>query len=314
MASMTSTGQTAALENDGSIAPSKPARVSILATSRPEHIASDPFAHLVRLECLPIEQYRELAASFPSPDIILGERQARMVNAAARLPAFKVLDNPAIAPAWREFFAFHTSDGFWQEIVRVFGAAIRTTHPNLEHRVGRPLEAWRAGPRGLADDVDIQLDCQFVINTPWPRGTATRAGRAQPPVKTAHVDRFSTVLSALFYFRDPEDESEGGDLNFYRWNREPRFFKQRMILPRDIEFRHTTAYAANTLVAFVNSPQAAHGVTPRAPSLLPRRYINFIAEAPFRVFEANMVGPVQRLLYWPLRRRLGSRDVGGDRY
>jgi len=311
---MTATGQISALETDHAAASSQPARVSVLTSSRPQHIAAEPFAHLVQRECLPIEQYRELAASFPSPEAILGSRQSRMVNAAARLPAFKVLDNPAITPAWRDFFAFHTSDGFWQEIVRVFGAAIRATHPGLEHKAGKKLEAWRAGPRGMADDLDIQLDCQFVINTPWPHAANRRADRPQPPVKTAHVDRFSTLLSALFYFRDPEDQAEGGDLDFYRWNREPRFFKQRMILPRDIEFRHTVAYAANTLVAFVNSPHAAHGVTPRAPSLLPRRYINFIAEAPFHVFEANMVGPIQRLVYWPLRRRLGSPNVGGDRY
>src|SRR5262245_34126724 len=121
---MTATGQISALETDHAAASSQPARVSVLTSSRPQHIAAEPFAHLVQRECLPIEQYRELAASFPSPEAILGSRQSRMVNAAARLPAFKVLDNPAITPAWRDFFAFHTSDGFWQEIVRVFGAAI----------------------------------------------------------------------------------------------------------------------------------------------------------------------------------------------
>jgi hypothetical protein len=290
--------------------------VSILAGSGPDDVNGDPFSHLVRTGCLPADIYQDLAASFPALDIILGSRQARAVNAAARLPAFKVLDNAAIASAWRDFFAFHTSDGFWKDIVRVFGTALRAAHPGLGRKAGKEIEAWRAGPRGAAGDFDVRLDCQFVVNTPWPARAGSKARHPRLSVKTAHVDKRDTILSALLYFRDPNDMGTGGDLELYAWNREPRFLKPRVILPSDIEGRGQVPYAANTLVAFVNSARAAHGVTPRAPSPLPRRYVNFIAEVPFPVFETAMLGPMQRLLRWPGRRwrRLGSRDVGGDRY
>jgi len=284
--------------------------MSILGSSAPEDINSDPFSHLVRQGCLPADTYQDLAGSFPSAEVILGGREARLVNAAARLPAFKVFDNTAIAPAWRDFFAFHTSDAFWKDIVRVFGPALRATHPDLERTAGKELEAWRAGPRGASGDFDVQLDCQFVVNTPWPAGRAAKAGHPKSSVKTAHVDKRDTILSALLYFRDPKDMGVGGDLEFYEWNREPRFLKPRVILPSDIELRGQVSYAANTLAAFVNSARAAHGVTPRAPSPLPRRYVNFIAEVPFPLFETTMLGRIRRLLHW----RLGSRDIGGDRY
>lgn len=300
----------------GSIRMSNPraSSVSILAGCGPDDVLNDPFSHLVRTGCLPADTYRDLAASFPSLDVILAGRETRLVNAAARLPAFKVLNNTAVAPVWRDFFAFHTSDAFWADIARVFGAALRAAHPSLEQKAGKKLEAWRAGPRGATGDFDVQLDCQFVVNTPWPHGKAVMAGHRHLSVKTAHVDKRDTVLSALLYFRDPDDAGAGGDLELYAWNREPRFLKPRVILLKDIELRRQVAYAANTLVAFVNSAQAAHGVTPRTPSPLPRRYINFIAEVPFRVFETTMVPRVQRLFYWPRRWRLGSRDIGGDRY
>ena len=285
-------------------------QISILASSRPDDVQSDPFSHLVRNGCLAAEAYQDLAAAFPSMDVILGGRKARLVNAAARLPAFKVLANAAIAPMWRDFFAFHTSDGFWKDIVRVFGSALRATHPDLERQAGKTLDDWRAGPRGATNDFDVQLDCQFVINTPWPVAT----GRRDLSVKTAHVDKRDTILSALLYFRDPDDQGAGGDLELYAWNREPRFLKPRVILPSDIERREQVPYAANTLVAFVNSAKAAHGVTPRAPSPMPRRYINFIAEVPFPVFETTMVSRMLQLLCWPRWPRLGSRDIGGDRY
>jgi len=40
-----------------------------------------------------------------------------------------VVGNESIAPVWRDFFAFHTSQAFWNDIVRVFGAAIRDACP-----------------------------------------------------------------------------------------------------------------------------------------------------------------------------------------
>ena len=42
-------------------------------------------------------------------------------------------------------------------------------------------------------------------------------------------------------------------MELYAWNREPRFLKPRLILPSDIELHGQVPYAANTLVAFVNS-------------------------------------------------------------
>ncbi|HKP26009.1 MAG TPA: hypothetical protein VJV39_19220 [Dongiaceae bacterium] len=291
-----------------------PSPISILAGSRPEDIGGEPFSHLVRKACLPIGHYQELAASFPPLEVVLGGRAPHLVNAAARLPAFKVLDNPAVASVWRDFFAFHTSDLFWNDIVRVFGSAMRATHPDLERMAGKELEAWRAGPRGASVDLDVRLDCQFVVNTPWPAGKAARATWPQRSVKSAHVDKRDTVFSALLYFREPDDTAAGGDLELYAWKHEPRFLKPRVIVPSDIELRGRVPYASNTLVAFVNSVRAAHGVTPRAPSPLPRRYINFIVEVPFRVFETTMFSPMERLFYWPRARWLGSRDIGGDRY
>lgn len=288
--------------------------ISILGSSEPRDVSGDPFSHLVREACLPADLYRDLAASFPPLEVVLGDRKPRLVNAAARLPAFKVLDNPVIPSAWRDFFAFHASDQFWRDIVRVFGDAMRATHPNLERMAGKELEAWRAGPRGAPGDFDVRLDCQFVVNTPWPVGKSTTTTWPQRSVKTAHVDKRDTLLSALLYFRAPDDAGKGGDLELYAWNHEPRFLKPRVIVPSDIELRGRVPYAANTLVAFVNSTRAAHGVTPREPSPLPRRYINFIVEVPFRVFETTMFGLAGRLFYWPRARWLGSRDIGGDRY
>ncbi len=278
---------------------------SILGCSTPLDVALEPFAHLARAQALPADLYCRLADSFPDAAQILGGRSDSRGNAAARLPAMKVLDNPAIDPAWREFFALHTSDRFWQDISRVFGPALRAAFPDLEDRFNLPMAEWRAGPRGRAREGEIRLDCQFVVNTPGQRASS---------VKTPHVDKCDTIFSALLYFRDPRDVSEGGALDLYAWKVAPRFLRHRMILPQDVEPRRRLDYAANALASFVNSPQAAHGVSPRGPAHHPRRYINFIAEVPFRAFGVPRMRWPARLANWKQIRQVGHRSVGGDRY
>src|SRR5581483_2211402 len=138
---------------------------NILAAATPATVVQQPYAHMAREAVLPEADYAALAATFPDSATILGGRTGRE-NSAARLPAFKVLDNPAIAPAWRDFFAFHTSQAFWSEIVRVFAPSLREALPGLEANAGRPMEEWTAAPRGTRDEADVRLECQFVINTP----------------------------------------------------------------------------------------------------------------------------------------------------
>ena len=142
-------------------------------------------------------------------------------------------------------------------------------------------------PRGYAGEADVRLDCQFVMNTPVKRKSS---------VKTAHIDLCDKIFSALYYMRDPRDQSQGGDLDIYDWRREPRFIKHRA-LNRDVEVVKTVPYRANSYLCFVNSPQAVHGVSPRDTTDVPRRYINFIAELPVKAFEPKQLGRLQRFWY-----------------
>lgn len=278
---------------------------SVFGNAGPDEVADTPFPHLVRVNVFPTEQYEEFASTFPSVATILRERTDTQGNAAARLPSRMVLDNPAISPSWRAFFAYHTSTAFWNDIVRVFGTRLRQAFPGLEDKVGRPMSEWRVVPRGSRQNYDVKLDCQFVVNTP---------GQALSSVKTAHVDQASTIFSGLFYMRVPGDDTKGGDLDLYRWTRTPRFFGPRMALPTDVSWEKTVSYAANTFACFINNAAAVHGVSPRAPSKIERRYINLIAKVPFDACELPNFGTLAHLRHWPAMRRLGLRSVGNDKY
>jgi hypothetical protein len=45
-----------------------------------------------------------------------------------------------------------------------------------------------------------------------------------------------------------------------------------------VEIVETARYAANKLVFFLNSPRSIHAVSPRTPTEVPRRHINFCAD------------------------------------
>jgi hypothetical protein len=252
-----------------------------------EDISLQPYAHHTRQNAVPADLYRQLEAEFPDLETILNGRAETGSNIAVRLTAKQVLSDRRVSPLWRKFFEYHTSGNYWQQVARLFGSHLRQEFPNLEERVGRPVEDWRVVPRGFGGDADIRLDCQFVMNTPV---------RQVASVKTPHVDLCDKVFSALFYFRDPLDKVSGGDLDIYRWRRAPRFIKHRS-MERDVELVKTIPYAANSYLCFVNSPRAVHGVSPRGITNIPRRYINFIAELPIKAFEPKQLNRLQHLWY-----------------
>jgi len=250
-------------------------------------IVTEPFAHIIRQPALPTAVYDELADGFPSLEMIMGGRSGVGANVAVRLPIQAVLKDPHIPCLWREFFAYHTSAEYWREVIRVFAGEFRRTFPDLEERIGRPYEDWRVVRRGGDEVAEVRLDCQFVMNTP-----VVKPSSVKPP----HVDVGDKIFSALLYFRDPADTTTGGDLDLYRWRREPRFLKHR-VLEQDSKRIKTVAYAANTYVCFVNSPLAVHGVSPRSVTTVPRRYINFVAEVPVKVFKPKQVNKLLQVFF-----------------
>lgn len=258
----------------------------LLAGLRREDVLDDPYAHFTCSNMVPADVYAALEADFPSLETILDGRAAGS-NQAVRMTVKQVLNDRRISPLWREFFEFHTSGEYWRDVVRLFGDRFRRAFPNLEERVGRRYEDWRVVPRGFAGEADIHLDCQFVMNTP-----VTEVGS----VKTAHVDLCDKIFSALFYFRHAGDDTPGADFEIYRWRRSPRFIKHRA-LDRDVEKMKTVQYAANAYACFVNSEQAVHAVSPRGVTNVPRRYINFIAELPVKVFEPKQLTGWQKVWY-----------------
>jgi hypothetical protein len=214
-----------------------------------------------------------LQASYPSLEKITRERNYQN-NYAYKLSAAEMLEDASYPALWREFFEFHTSPAYHAELARVWGDAIRKEHPTLEQRIGAPFAAASAGRRSPVkakrSAYDIVYDCQFVINSPV---------RAESSVRPPHVDSVHTLIAALVYFRAPQDDSRGGDLELYRLaDPNARYDQKRQVEPRLLTHFKTVPYAANRMVMWINSPRSLHGVTPRSVTEHTRQYVNVIGE------------------------------------
>jgi hypothetical protein len=99
------------MRNDGDSfgSSSMSAATSVLAGSWASDLATSSFCHLATCNALPPDYYDTLQKLFPNDRAILRGRTDDTGNAVARLTSVEITDNPATAPACREFVAFHTS-------------------------------------------------------------------------------------------------------------------------------------------------------------------------------------------------------------
>jgi hypothetical protein len=248
---------------------------SILARAENARPSVNGAPYMVIENALPADFYAALAADFPIS--LAAGIASTSGETVLRCPAAKAMADPQLSPLWRDFLAYHTSQDFFQDIVRAWGNGIREHYPELALNFGKPLEAFKAGPRvpggeTIAENCerDIVLDCQICVNPPVQAPSTPRG---------PHLDRQFKLFAALLYFREPEDVDQGGDLLFYKLAEggavKPRPAK---IAAENVIALDRVRYAPNTLVTFINSPLCIHGVTPRGPTQHPRRYVNFLGE------------------------------------
>ena len=266
--------------------------LSILSRVRPADLVPEPYPHLIVKNALEPEIFAQLEQQFPADDVVVDDRLP-LRDTFYDYSASRVAADPRITPLWREFVSYHVSRHFFLEVVALFGDAIRSTHPSLERSLGKRLEDFEVGVRPggrkdpFAPGADASMDCQFYVNY-------TRQPRA---VRGPHVDAPTELFAALLYFRQPNDDSAGGDLQICRGSDSGLYPRNREIridqLPAEISSRsveavRTAKYEANTLVLFVNSFKSIHTVSTRTATSITRRHVNFCAEVPVDLFKFRL--------------------------
>ncbi|MDJ0956843.1 MAG: hypothetical protein QNI91_08310 [Arenicellales bacterium] len=291
---------------------SRPMVESILSRATPPDVVVDPYVHFAVQRPLSEAYYHQLEESYPADEYIIA--LDRMCNVRKQNTRYQISASEALgtdcelAQVWREFIDYHTSSEFYREVVSLLGNHIRATHPNLERRLGKSLDACTVGRRFEAS-VDISLDCQVGINTPV---------EVSSSVRRVHTDAPVELFAMLLYFRGTDDAVKGGDLEIYRWITGNRRFRGSEVDEQDAEYLRTIDYRPNVLVGFINSDEALHAVSYRPPNPYTRRLVNIIGEVDRSIPEGLFEQPQKPRPPWyrrsirRLRRSIKKRIASTD--
>ena len=245
----------------------------ILGRSAQIEYSASPFPHIVMRDCLEPAAYAELADAYPDY-LAMHPKLASHNNTRVQLTAPRFLALPQMPACWRDFVSQHTAAPFFASVMRVLGDALLARRPDFAAVAGDDPASLRVAVRNTpeAQHADILLDCQPGINTPV---------RKPGSVRGMHVDRDNKLVAALMYFRDPRDNSRGGDLELFRLKpgRRAEFDRYEVSNPGALEKVRTVRYDQNVLVMFVNSRTSFHAVSRRSRTDYPRRLVNFVIES-----------------------------------
>ena len=281
--------------------------LSVLRRAHASDVVEDPYPFIVIRDALPEDICDALIAGYPPLDILGVD--ALQNNSRWSVTARDAARNGAISQVWQALVAYHSSPAFFDDFVRVFGDHVLRLYPQVFPDL-ESLRALRLGVRQRDDeeDCDLFLDAQISGNT---------AVRDASSVKTIHVDSEHKLFTGLLYLRSPQDDSIGGDLDVLRFRPDltPAQWRRRYdgMFTDDSLVEHVTRipYSRNTLVMFVNGPNALHGVTVREPTQHLRLFMNLVGETRVKLFDVpqhwqTRVAKLPRLIKKRLRRVVGA--------
>lgn len=233
-------------------------------------VSMDPFPHAVVRNALPEDLFIALNDAWPEREI--DEQPALDNGITKRMRYHEVLKRNDISDVWLDFFAQHTGPYFFNRFLEIFNEAIEDVYGTkfLDRMAKKSVSL-----RNIDNETGtITSDCQFVQNEVIGSRRTSR---------TPHLDNPREIFGALFYLRQNEDLSRGGDLELYDFKGidvRPDINKGREVVASRARVTKTVEYCANTFIIFLNTPLSVHGVSPRLNAQHRRRSVNVIAELP----------------------------------
>ena len=251
----------------------------ILSKAKSSMVVLKPFPHIIIQDAIPQVFANELTSQFPLDFFDLSEDNKRI-----DINSYQANHKKGISKVWRDFIAYHSSQEFFCEFINIFKDALEDSH-NFTFDSLKNYKVGRREEHSFASK-DFLLDAQISINTP---ALTTNS------VRQAHVDNENKLFSGLFYLRQPDDNSIGGDLQLCKW---PTNYNEKLKLKTYKEGLHENyyevfdeiSYQNNVAIMFLNSLDALHSVSPREPTSNTRTFMNLVGEMPYDIFTKHTFG------------------------
>lgn len=242
---------------------------SVLDRVDRDAVRTAPYPYLVIDDALPAAEFEALSRTYPDArrmDAKLFDKNNHRYNLLSDWGAaeFPLAD---ASPEWRAFIARHSSADFVRQVFDVF------SDYTVRRDGAAMLRTDALGPdlaRAMKVDAEIPLDqirsrVTVAVNTPV---------REVSRVRGIHTDAKRKAYVGLFYFRSPEDDSTGGDLEVFGWK--PGAAREGwpvVVDEKHADLAETVAYKANRFVLFPTTHDALHAVSPRGVTDHVRRLV-----------------------------------------
>lgn len=258
-----------------------------MAKVKKSDVITEPFPHIVVKDALEEDIYLKLVSEFPSIATVISKGienkglDLSSSNKRFHYLASETFNDNRVTSLWKSFIAMHTSNVFLHEVLDIFKEQLSRIYPNFEKEYGA-LEMLSSGLRNVDtfERANVLLDAIISVNTP----VVTKP----TSVRNVHIDLPDKLFAGLFYMRDPQDTSTGGDLEIYKFkNGIPCGFRNCESANRYVEYVKTIKYDRNVLVLFINSIYSLHGVTVRSVTNYPRYFVNLVGEVKKPLFDQS---------------------------
>lgn len=254
--------------------------LSLLQRASRIDVVESPFPYLVIENALPKQTCEALIRTYPSLksqgideslDNVRWSTHAEDIGTVAEL-----------SPIWKKFVEFHTSQEFFDQVIEIFAVPLSRMYGSFftskDSVFQKPVVV--RDNRRLAPG-RFSLDAQISGNTPAKSPGAPRG---------IHIDAPNALYGGLYYLRDEADDSEGGDLQIWKWRDGYSHGKKSGEYREGVDEKHveliqTIKYKANTLVLFINSLDSLHSVTVRKPTVHTRKFLNLLADTDQPLFK-----------------------------
>ncbi len=270
-------------------------RYSVLNNFKNGIYKSKPYPYIIIDNALPWNYYEELNKTFPlykdiiNDDLVYQRDKKILQNNAYRMSAVQALNHKKIPNIWKDFIIYHSSYNFAKEVFNVFEKDLYKFYPRLKYGLPKDNHCkirytsfqgldGKLKKTNIPADDGFSLDCQFVINTP----TKTESSVIEP-----HLDNPREFYAGLFYMRNKDDNSKGGNLCSYEFKKghELTFHGKLRVKEDKLNLIDEIEYKENRLLLFINTIWSVHGVSKKSESDSFRKYMNIIGEFPFRLFD-----------------------------
>ena len=244
--------------------------LNILQKVTKANIIMDPYPHVIIENALPDNLYQQLENEWPEGFLNSGhESLTDEKGHTKRYLSYRAINENYISNLWKEFFAYHTSNEFYQYALSVLSDAITHYYPDHASKILNSTAVPRTEVNQKQSNTPFVTDCQFVMNNPLGSDQTSR---------TAHLDNPQEIYAALFYMRRKDDQSTGRDLEIFSSpTLTPKLGKKRIVTD-EIRLVKTCAYKPNSVLLFLNCRHGIHGVSHSPNAKVYRRHINVIGE------------------------------------